>query len=95
MNYYILFYKTVDNYVQDRQPYRAEHLALATQHVENGSLVLGGALANPADEAILIFKGDSPDVARSFAEQDPYVKNGLIQEWSVREWTAVVGTALG
>ena len=28
--YYILFYKTVDNYIEARAPYREEHLAMAT-----------------------------------------------------------------
>ena len=50
-----------------------------------------GALANPADAAILLFKGDSPAVAERFAEADPYVKEGLVRRWWVREWTTVIG----
>lgn len=52
---------------------------------------MGGALANPADSAILIFKGEDPAVAEEFAKNDPYVKNGLIVEWHVRLWTVVIG----
>jgi hypothetical protein len=53
--------------------------------------VLGGALANPVDGAVLLFKGDSPEVAERFAKSDPYVANGLVKRWYVREWTTVVG----
>jgi heme-degrading monooxygenase HmoA len=52
---------------------------------------LGGALANPADGAVLLFKGDSPAVAENFAKADPYVTSGLVKRWHVREWTTVAG----
>ncbi len=89
--YYILYYKTVENYVERRVPFRKEHLALARQAFEKGDLVLGGALTDPADGAVLIFKGENRTVAESFAQNDPYVKNGLIPEWTVREWNVVIG----
>ncbi len=89
--YYILFYKTVDDYIEKRAPYRQEHLQLAQKNRDDGSLVMAGALAEPADGAVLVFKGDSPAVAENFAKNDPYVKNGLISKWEVRPWTVVVG----
>ncbi|MGK7389142.1 MAG: YciI-like protein [Candidatus Cyclobacteriaceae bacterium M2_1C_046] len=89
--YYILFYKTVEDYIERRAQYREEHLKLAQDALQNGSMVMAGALADPADGAVLIFKGDSPDVAKSFALNDPYVKNGLISDWYVRPWTVVIG----
>jgi hypothetical protein len=89
--YYILFYTTVDNYAQKRTPYREEHLSLAQQAYQDGSLIMGGALDDPIDSAMLIFKGDSPQIANEFAKNDPYVKNGLIKEWHVRPWIVVIG----
>lgn len=89
--YYILFYKTVDNYIEKRAPYRSEHLDLINQAHAAGDLVMAGALAEPADSAVLVFKGDSPKAAEAFTQNDPYVKNGLISEWSVRPWTVVAG----
>ena len=59
--------------------------------VARGELVLGGALAEPADQAILLFKGTGPDAATAFAEADPYVREGLVRSWKVRLWTTVVG----
>lgn len=89
--YYILFYTTVDNYIEKRVPYRDEHLRLAQQACQNGSLILGGALDDPADSAMLVFKSDSPEIAKEFANNDPYVKNGLIAEWHIRPWNVVIG----
>ena len=89
--YYILFYKTVENYVTRRAPYRDDHLKYANASHERGELYMAGALADPADSAVLIFKGDSSEVAQDFAKNDPYVKNGLITEWHARPWTVVIG----
>jgi uncharacterized protein len=90
-NYYILFYKTVDGYTERRKPFREEHLKLGQNAFKNGTLIMGGALSDPADSAVLIFKGESPSVAEEFAKNDPYVKNGLVVEWKVRQWTVVIG----
>lgn len=89
--YYILFYKTVENYIERRAPFREEHLQLAQLSHRNGTLILGGALADPVDGAMLVFKSDSPKVAEDFVNQDPYVKNGLIIEWNIRAWNVVIG----
>ena len=42
---------------------------------------MGGAVDNPMDSAMLLFKADSPSVAEEFAKQDPYVLNGLVERW--------------
>jgi len=89
--YYILFYQTIEDYVEKRKPYREAHLAYADKAYEEGKLVLAGALADPADSAVLIFKCDTSSDVENFAKNDPYVKNGLIIEWKVRPWTVVIG----
>ena len=88
---YALFYDVVGDFIARRGAYRSEHLRLAREAHERGELVLAGALADPADGALLIFQGGSPSVAEAFARQDPYVKNGLVSKWKVRNWTVVVG----
>ena len=89
--HYLLIYEVVDDYAERRLPFRAEHLALGRAAYERGELVLGGALADPIDGAVLLFQGDSPAAAEEFARADPYVKNGLVTRWRVRTWTTVVG----
>jgi len=91
MGYYALFYHVVDGFVERRLAFREAHLAHARSAAERGELALGGAFAEPADTALIVFRGESPDAARAFAEKDPYVRNGLVQRWEVRPWTVVVG----
>ncbi|HTQ97481.1 MAG TPA: YciI-like protein [Candidatus Acidoferrum sp.] len=91
MGYYALFYEVVENFVERRAPFRTEHLKLADEANLRGELVLAGALAEPADGALIIFRGEDASVASSFAEKDPYVLNGLVKHWEVRPWTVVVG----
>jgi len=89
--YYMLIYKTVEGYVEKRAPYRPEHLGYSNAAHDRGELFMGGALGDPPDAAILIFKSESPATAEEFARNDPYVQAGLIKEWSVRPWTVVIG----
>jgi len=89
--HYLLFYDVVDDYVNRRTPFRPEHVAYARQAAARGELVLAGAFANPPDGAMFLFRGPSPAAAEAFAAGDPYVKNGLVTSWRVREWTTVVG----
>ncbi len=89
--YYLLIYKTVENYVERRAPYRDEHLAYANAAHARGELVMGGALADPPDSAILVFRAPDTSLVERFARNDPYVKAGLITSWSVRPWTVVIG----
>ena len=89
--HYLLFYDVAPDYLKRRGEFRAEHLALAWKACERGELILGGALADPVDSAVLLFQGDSPDIAERFVAADPYVKNGLVTRWRVRPWTTVVG----
>ncbi|MGS0892068.1 YciI-like protein [Burkholderia stagnalis] len=89
--HYQLTYELVNDYLSRREAFRAEHLALAQAAAERGELVLAGALQDPADQAVLMFEGDSPEAAESFARADPYVLNGLVKSWRVRAWRVVVG----
>ena len=91
--HYLLFYDVVPDYLERRAALRDEHLTLARTAHARRELVLGGAYADPVDGAVLLFQGDSPAVAASFAKADPYVRNGLVSRWWVRTWTTVVGDA--
>lgn len=92
--HYLLLYDVVPDYVERRVPYRAEHLALAREAFARGELVLGGALAEPVDGAVLVFRGESPADAEAFAAADPYIRNGLVTRWRVRAWNTVIGDGI-
>ena len=58
---------------------------------DRGEMVMGGAYEEPDRGAVLVFRGDSPIVAERFAQADPYVRNGLVSNWTVKKWLTVVG----
>jgi uncharacterized protein YciI len=89
--HYLLFYEAGADYEERRKPFRAAHLEHARAAATRGELVLGGAFAKPIDGAVILFRGDSPAAAEQFAKSDPYVVNGVVKRWYVREWTTVVG----
>ncbi len=91
MKHFLLFYDFVADYLGRRAQFRDEHLRLAWQAQERGDLVLAGALADPADGAVLLFRSEDKSAAEDFARSDPYVTNGLVTQWRVREWTTVIG----
>ena len=91
MTHLLLEYTLADDYLERRTPLREEHLALARAAHERGDLLLAGALAEPADRAVLVWATADRSVVTAFAEQDPYVREGLVTSWTVRPWTVVVG----
>ena len=90
-HYYVLEYETVDDYVNRRAPFREAHLRLLREAHQRGEVQIAGALGNPPDGALVVFRADSSAAAETFARQDPYVINGLITSWRVRQWHVVIG----
>ena len=89
--HFLLIYDYTPDYMERRAAFRTEHLAYANTSVDRGELVLGGALADPPDKGVLLFRSETPETAAGFARNDPYVVNGLVSSWKVRPWTTVVG----
>lgn len=89
--FWLLSYDVVDDYVARRAPLRNDHLALLAESQERGELVLAGALADPVDAAVLVFRSDDAGPVEAFVAADPYVKAGLVTSWRIRPWTVVAG----
>lgn len=93
MKHFLLLYTTVPDFIERRAQFRDEHLRLAWEAAERGELLLGGALAGLPKMAALLFGSETSSTAESFARADPYVTQGLVEHWEVREWTTVVGSS--
>jgi uncharacterized protein YciI len=90
MKYYALVYEVVDDFAARRQPFREEHLRLVGEAHRRGELMLAGALGDPPDGGLLVFRADSAQPAEAFARADPYVVQGIVTRWTVRPWAVVV-----
>ena len=91
--HYLLIYDLAEDYLERRTEDGGEHVRLVRESHERGEMVIGGALIEPLDQGVYLFKGDSPAVAEQFAQQDSYVRRGLVRSWKVRPWMTIVGDA--
>lgn len=89
MAHFLLTYDLAPDYLARRPAFRDAHLALAWSAADRGALLLGGAVGDPVESALLLFT-DSEE-AHAFAAADPYVANGLVTRWRVLPWATVVG----
>jgi len=87
--HFLLIYTLATDYLVRRPDFRDAHLALAWAAVDRGELLLGGAVGDPVESALLLFT--SVDAAHVFARSDPYVGHGLVTHWRVTPWNTVVG----
>jgi uncharacterized protein YciI len=92
MKHFLLFYDVANDYLERRAHFRSAHLEKAWAASADGTLILAGALADPVDAAVLLFAAPDKAVVEKFAKTDPYVLNGLVTHWRVREWTTVAGS---
>ena len=90
MEHLLLEYALADDYLERRAALREEHLALARAAHERGELLMAGALPDPYDRAVLVWRAPR-EVVEAFAAQDPYVLQGLVTGWTVRPWNVVLG----
>jgi uncharacterized protein YciI len=91
MKHYLLFLEFGDTYQGRRPEFRNAHLTKAWAAADRGELILAGALTDPLDTGVILFKGESEEVVEKFVKEDPYINNGLIRSWRIREWATVVG----
>lgn len=89
MKHFLLIYDLADIYLEKRGDYRAEHLRLLWDASARGQLLMGGALPDPFDTAMILFTDKA--AAEAFVKADPYYANGLVKSYKIREWNTVVG----
>jgi uncharacterized protein YciI len=87
--HFLLRYELAADYLERRGTLRDAHLALAWEAADRGALLLGGAVGEPIESALLLFTDRA--AAEAFAAADPYVAEGLVVSWQVSQWHTVVG----
>jgi uncharacterized protein len=93
--YFALIYYVGTDFAEKRAAYRPAHLEQVFESQRRGELVLGGALGDPPDRALLVFRADDRSTAERFARADPYVTSALVQRWEVQPWNSVAGLREG
>ena len=85
---YVLFYEPGE--VNAKAPlYANAHQAWFEKFHRSGTLLMIGPFANAQEEgALCIFT--SREAAEEFAASDPFVLNGVVRGWFIREWNEVL-----
>ena len=81
---YVLVYDSSPDVMTKAPIYGAAHQARCQEFLANGTLLMIGPFSNPHDGAMGIFK--TREAAEAFATGDPFVLNGVVARWQVREW---------
>jgi uncharacterized protein YciI len=82
---YVLLYESADDVRAKAAVHFAEHSAWGQEFHRRGSLIAYGPFANPQEEgSMAVFT--SREAAEEFARDDPFVVNGVVHAWQIREW---------
>ena len=73
-SYLLLTLEYVDDMVEKRGPYREEHLAGARKGFDEGKIVMAGALMDPVDAGVFVFKNCEREEVEAFVEADAYTR---------------------
>ncbi len=87
--HHILFYRYIEEILDRRAPYREAHLARIAAERDAGRVVMAGALGDPPRGAAIVFTAVEPEEIERFAQEDPYVRAGLVTERRIEPWHLV------
>ncbi len=86
---YVLLYESADD-VRSKAPLHfPAHVARWKTFQDQGTLLMIGTFGNPQEEgSMAIFT--TREAAEAFARSDPFVLNGVVRRWSIREWNEAI-----
>jgi uncharacterized protein len=85
---YVVFYESADDVASKAPPHFPAHAARLHEFHDRGVLLMVGTFANPQEEgSMAIFA--TREAADEFIRGDPFVINGVVQGWTIREWNEV------
>lgn len=93
--YYAAFFTTSFNTIEEAQAQfpgaLAAHIARSKEFHKTGTLLMAGAfLKNPGEPLSTMAVLISREAAEDYAKGDPFVLNGMVANWYVREWANIL-----
>jgi uncharacterized protein len=86
---YVLFYESADDVVNRAPAHFPAHSERLDEFHARGDLLMVGTFGDPQTEGSMsIFA--SREGAEEFAAGDPFVLNGVVRAWHVREWNEIL-----
>jgi uncharacterized protein len=88
---YVLTYEATPDFMSKVPANIAQHRALWKKFHGEGTLLMVGPFTDaPAGAAMGIFQTRA--AAEAFVAADPFVANGVVARWTIREWNEVLGS---
>lgn len=84
----VMFYEVSPDGMPQAMAHFAAHRARLDEFHQRGTLLMAGPYANPMEGALAVFT--SREAAEDFVQGDPFVMNGVVAKWSLREWNEVL-----
>ena len=82
---YVVLYETADDVLETAPIHYPAHAERLQRFHADGRALMAGAFGDPEREgSMAIFS--SRDAAEDFIAGDPFVENGVVRGWEIREW---------
>ena len=92
MGTFAVTYAYTANSSAGRDEHRPRHVDFLQQQFDGGTLVKSGPFGPEEDPgALLIIEADSKADVEALMDQDPFYRNGLVAQRSIRQWNVVFG----
>jgi len=85
---YVLFYESAPDVLSKAPQYFAAHQARWQSFLADGSLLMVGPFGDPREGSMAIFR--TRVAAEAFAKDDPFVLNGVVSRWYIRDWNEAI-----
>jgi hypothetical protein len=85
---YVLLYESAPDVLETAPVHFAAHVEFFQRYVAAGTLERVGTWSDPREGAMCIFT--TREAAEEFAAGDPFVTNGVVSRWTLREWDEVL-----
>jgi len=81
----VVFYESAEDVATQAPPHFAAHCARWREFADRGELLMVGPFANAQEDgSMAIFT--THQAAEEFVRGDPFVLNGVVRNWTIREW---------
>jgi uncharacterized protein len=87
---YVMLYTSAPDVASKAPAHFPAHLERLNAFHERGDLLLVGTFGDPQEQgSMAIFS--TRDAAEEFVAGDPFVVNGVVASWEVRQWNELYG----
>jgi uncharacterized protein YciI len=84
---YVLFYESAEDVLTKAPAHYEAHVARLGEFQARGDLLMVGPFGDPQEQGSMsIFT--SREAAEEFVAGDPFVLNGVVAGWEIRDWDA-------